>query len=67
MAAQDVISSNPLPPKVDVEHIDDMATRVDHEMTPWQCIRKNPKAIIWTVYANRAVNGSHMFWVFVGY
>ncbi|KAI9172765.1 maltose permease [Paramyrothecium foliicola] len=53
MTTQDSTTAGPLPQKVDIEHVDDVTTRIDHEMTPWQCIRKNPKAVMWTIYANR--------------
>ncbi|KAF5644085.1 maltose permease [Fusarium sp. NRRL 52700] len=38
--------------KADVMHTEDAVAVRDHEMTTWECAKKNPKAILWAIYAN---------------
>jgi hypothetical protein len=39
--------------KAEVAHAEDAVAVRDHEMTTWECAKKNPKAILWALYANR--------------
>ncbi|KAH7198417.1 general substrate transporter [Fusarium flagelliforme] len=36
----------------EVSHAEDAVASHDHQTTTWECARKNPKAILWALYAN---------------
>ncbi|XEV05020.1 hypothetical protein FSHL1_010307 [Fusarium sambucinum] len=38
--------------KAEVKHTEDAIAIQDHQTTTWECARKNPKAILWALYAN---------------
>ncbi|KAI1066053.1 hypothetical protein LB507_001289, partial [Fusarium sp. FIESC RH6] len=38
--------------KAEVAHAEDAVASHDHQITTWECARKNPKAILWALYAN---------------
>ncbi|KAF5970911.1 maltose permease [Fusarium coicis] len=38
--------------KAEVAHAEDAIAVRDHEMSTWECAKKNPKAILWAIYAN---------------
>ncbi|CAF3635296.1 unnamed protein product [Fusarium graminearum] len=38
--------------KAEVQHAEDAVTMQDHQTTTWECARKNPKALLWALYAN---------------
>ena len=38
--------------KAEVTHAEDAVASHDHQITSWECARKNPKAILWALYAN---------------
>lgn len=41
-----------LPDKAQVLHLENALPNPDDAMTPWQCIARNPKIVMWTLYAN---------------
>ncbi|SPJ90420.1 related to maltose permease [Fusarium torulosum] len=38
--------------KAEVTHAEDAVATQDHQTGTWECARKNPKAIMWALYAN---------------
>ncbi|KAF4964735.1 hypothetical protein FSARC_7334 [Fusarium sarcochroum] len=38
--------------KAEVTHAEDAVALQDHQTSTWECARKNPKAILWALYAN---------------
>lgn len=38
--------------KPHADHHEDAANIADHEMSPWQCIKQNPKIVMWTLFTN---------------
>lgn len=38
--------------KAVMEHHEIAVVAADKEMTAWECIRANPKIVLWTIYAN---------------
>ncbi|KAL0932818.1 maltose permease [Colletotrichum truncatum] len=38
--------------KVQVSHNEEALREADRQITPWQCLRQNPKIALWTLYAN---------------
>ncbi|TEA20933.1 General alpha-glucoside permease [Colletotrichum sidae] len=38
--------------KVNVSHNEDVLREADRHMSPMQCLRENPKILLWTLYAN---------------
>ncbi|GKT46126.1 uncharacterized protein ColSpa_06307 [Colletotrichum spaethianum] len=38
--------------KIYVQHNEEASREADRQMSPWQCLRQNPKIVLWTLYAN---------------
>lgn len=51
MTHQDLYNDTGLE-KVEVAHSEDAVDIQEHQVSTWECARKNPKAILWALYAN---------------
>ncbi|GKT80480.1 maltose permease [Colletotrichum tofieldiae] len=51
-ARDDTRKSDIIIDKIDVQHNEEALREADRQMSPWQCLRQNPKIVIWTLYAN---------------
>jgi hypothetical protein len=38
--------------KAEVTYAEDVVAAQDHQTSTWECARKNPKAVMWALYAN---------------
>jgi hypothetical protein len=38
--------------KASVFHDEEVVEEIDREITPWQCLRQNPKIVMWSLFAN---------------
>lgn len=38
--------------KANAFHHEEVVEELDHEMSPWQCLRQNPKIVAWSLFAN---------------
>ncbi|WYZ46654.1 hypothetical protein EsH8_IX_000879 [Colletotrichum jinshuiense] len=49
---RDDIRKDVIVDKIDVQHNEDVLREADRQMSPMQCLRQNPKIVLWTLYAN---------------
>lgn len=42
--------------KTFAQHDEVVAEEINREQTPWQCMRLNPKIVLWSLFANRKWN-----------
>ena len=38
--------------KAEATYVENASTAIDHQLTAWQCIQRNPKVVFWAIYAN---------------
>ncbi|KXJ85632.1 general substrate transporter [Microdochium bolleyi] len=42
--------------KANAYHNEAVVEEIDREQTPWQCLKQNPKIVLWSLFANRKFN-----------
>ncbi|KAL2833687.1 hypothetical protein BDW59DRAFT_63814 [Aspergillus cavernicola] len=51
MADTPIVQDRPSLEKAEIAHIENAVIDI-HYMSPWECVLKNPKAVLWTIYVN---------------